>query len=107
MCSIKQQETNPGCSWRIAGYIPDPTNRNSGETMNNDTSQAKSSVEKRIDYHAMLGYILKDFVDLENSYGIVLNLPNKTNTDIVTYRYKFVILYIIEDAVGNEKNHFN
>ena len=100
---FNQTTRNKPSSWRIAGYIPDPTNSNSGETANNDISQAKSSVEKRTDYHAMLGYILNDFVDLENSDGIVLNLPNKQNTDIETYRFKFVILYIIGDAVGNDK----
>ena len=100
---FNQSTRNKPISWRVAGYIPDPTNSNSGEHNDNDVSHMKKAIEKRIDYHEMLKYLLNDFVELEKSDGILINLPNKTNTDIITYRFKFVILYIIGDAVGNDK----
>ena len=100
---FNQKTRNKPTSWRVAGYIPDPTNCNSGEHNDNDVSHVKKAVEKRIDYHEMLSFILNDFVKLEQSDGILINLPNKTNTELITYRFKFVILYIIGDAVGNDK----
>ena len=92
---FNQKTRNKPSSWRIAGYIPDPTNSHSSEHYNFELSQNKKTLSKRTDYHAMLGYLLHDFVHLEKSDGILINLPDKTQTKLITYRFKFVILYII------------
>ena len=83
--------------------IPDPTNSDSGEHMKYDLSQHKKAVSKRIDYHHMLSHVMEDFVNLEKSDGILFDFPNESRTKVITYRLKFVILYIIGDAVGNDK----
>ena len=100
---FNQSTRNKPSAWRVAGYIPDPTNCNSGETENTSQSQVQKAISKRKDYHAMLNYLLQDFIALEKSDGILIALPNKTKTNLITYRFKFVILYIIGDAVGNDK----
>ena len=51
----------------------------------------------------MLTYLLKDFIDLEQSNGIMLNIPNATNTQLISYRLRFVLLVVIGDAVGHDK----
>ena len=100
---FNQKTRDKPSAWRIAGYIPDPTNSNSGEHNDHDISQIKQAVAKREDYHEMLLYLLQEFVDLECSDGILMNFPNKQKTKMIQYRLKFVILYIIGDAVGNDK----
>ena len=90
-------------AWRLAGYIPDPCNENAGQHDFYDLSQKKQRIAKRKDYHAMLNHIVKEFVHLEQSDGIILNLPNKDGTKMMNYRFKFVILFLIGDAVGHDK----
>ena len=100
---FNQSTRNKPTSWCVAGYIPDPTNSDSGEHFNYNLSQKKKSKMKRIDYHAMMSYIIDDFVKLEQSDGILFDYPNKEKTKFITYRLKFVILFVIGDAVGNDK----
>ena len=100
---FNQSTRNKPTAWRVAGYVPDPTNSNTGEHIKFDLSHHKKAVSKRIDYHEMLSFILDDFVKLEQSDGILFEFPNKEKTTLITYRLKFVILYVIGDAVGNDK----
>ena len=100
---FNQPTRNKTYAWNIAGYIPDPCSSHTGQKEKNDISSKKKSISKRSDYHAMLTYLLKDFIDLEESNGIMLNIPNATNTQLISYRLKFVLLFVIGDAVGHDK----
>ena len=100
---FNQQTRNKPSAWRVSGYIPNPSNSDSGEHLQHDLSHHKKTLSKRIDYHHMLSYILEDFVKLEQSDGILFDFPNENKTQMITYRLKFVILFIIGDAVGNDK----
>ena len=100
---FKQNIRHKTSAWHIAGYIPDPCNENSGQHDFNDLSQKQQKIAKRKDYHQMLQYILNDFVALEQSDGIKMELPNYDGTKLITYRFKFCIMFIIGDAVGHDK----
>ena len=100
---FKQNIRNKTKAWQIAGYIPDLCNENSGQSSYDNMSNKKQNIAKRKDYHAMLRYILEDFINLEQSEGIIMEFPNESNTELIKYRFKFVILFIIGDAVGHDK----
>ena len=100
---FKQNIRHKTTAWRIAGYIPDPCNENTGQHGFYELSEKKQSIAKRKDYHEMLKYILHEFIELEKSDGIVLELPNYEGTKLIPYRFKFVILFMIGDAVGHDK----
>ena len=100
---FKQKIRHKTTAWRIAGYIPDPCNENSGQHDFYELSSKKQKIAKRKDYHEMLKYILHEFIELEKSDGIVMELPNYNGTKLIQYRFKFVILFIIGDAVGHDK----
>ena len=51
----------------------------------------------------MLQYILKHFVDLEQSDGIAIEMPNYEATQLIKYIFKFMILFTIGDVVGHDK----
>ena len=100
---FKQKVRHQTNAWHIAGYIPDPCNENNGQHDFYDLSIKNQKIAKRKDYHEMLQYIFKDFIALEQSNGIIIELPNHDGTRMIRYRFKFVILFIIGDAVGHDK----
>ena len=100
---FKQKVRHQTNAWHIAGYIPDPCNENNGQHDFYDLSIKNQKIAKRKDYHEMLQYIFKDFIALEQSNGIIIELPNHDGTGMIRYRFKFVILFIIGDAVGHDK----
>ena len=90
-------------SWRLAGYIPDPCHEHFGQDEYKDSNARRNETTKRTDYHHMLQYIFKDMIDLTNSNGIDWNFYDPINNTKTKYRLKFCVLFIIGDAVGNDK----
>ena len=87
--------------WRLLGYIPDPCKEDSGNDSYCDTDKDRQA--KRNDYHFMLRHILKGINELEQSDGIIWNLPTKDGTNIETVCFRFYLQLVIGDALGNDK----
>ena len=87
--------------WRLLGYIPDPCKEDSGNDSYCDTDKDRQA--KRNDYHFMLRHILKGINDLEQSDGIIWNLPTEDGKSIETVCFHFYLQLVIGDALGNDK----
>ena len=60
-----QKTRESSSAWRLLGHIPQIDGYEDAKKKG-----MKESVMKRIDYHDMLGHLLDDIVELENSMGI-------------------------------------
>lgn len=105
---FNQELRNKSNFWRIAGYVPDPCNEDNGqESYKGDMSGGKNSIkeqiEKRIDYHYMMRFILTGLLELEKSDGILWTIPNKERNGILNVRLRFAFIYMIGDALGYDK----
>ena len=101
---IYNRETrNKSYAWRLLGYIPEVAD----ELLYDDGSKESDSKKKRqnkqrIDYHHTLQYLLEEFVQLQNSSGILWNYKDQMNI-IRKVRLRPTLMYIIGDALGNDK----
>ena len=101
---FNQSTRNKPDAWRVLGYVPDKYVDNS-DLLNKEkkSMSRKDNIMNRMDYHHMLSYVIEDLVQIENSDGILVNLPSPDGSFNFTYRLKFTVLFIIGDAVGNDK----
>lgn len=103
----RETRNKSGC-WRLLGYIPDATQDNVGDQAihvadEGDNDEIVSEqVQKRHDYHYTLKHILQGIIDAENSKGILWNYID-SNNNLHTYCLKFALMYVIGDALGNDK----
>ena len=101
---IYNRETrNKNESWRLVGYIPDTIDE---EQYNDGSIQSKTKKlrqkQQRTDYHHNLHYLLQEFIDIQNSKGILWDyIDSKANKTTITLRP--ILSYIIGDALGNDK----
>ena len=95
---FSREMRNKSEAWRILGYICDPKK----ESLGNDDYSRKETIQKRTDYHHMLSDILQELLSLEQSDGIIINIPSKDGKSLETIRLKFSLMMIIGDAVGND-----
>lgn len=100
---FNQSTRNKTKAWRLLGYLPDPCNESSGQDDYNESSNRNNAISKRMDYHHMLKYILSELIQLENSNGFKWDIYDSDMKTKNTYRLKFTVLFIIGDAVGNDK----
>ena len=100
---FKQSTRNKTSCWRLLGYLPDPCHESSGQNDYNESSSRNNAISKRMDYHHMLKFILSDLVSLEQSEGLLWDIFDKNGKKTKSYRFKFTVLFIIGDAVGNDK----
>ncbi len=101
---IYNRETrNKSHAWRLLGYIPEVPDELLYDDGSKDADTKKKRQNKqRIDYHHMLKYLLKEFVQLQNSSGILWNYLDRTNR-VRKLRLRPTLMYIIGDALGNDK----
>ena len=105
---FNRETRNKSSAWRLLGYIPDSiqdylSGINNDVNMDNDDTQTLSDqVQKRKDYHHSLKHIIQGIIDAENSNGIIWRYVDSQN-NVRTYCLKFALMYIIGDALGNDK----
>ena len=92
-------------AWRNLGYIPNPE---SHTKLDYKTVPNKNrTLLKRIHYHQIISVILKDLLIIQKTHsGIRWSLPfpnNNEELDMRIVELKVPFLYIIGDAVGNDK----
>ena len=87
---------NKAEAWRLLGFICDPNKENLG----ND--KYSNQVEKRTDYHYIVGDLLQELYDLESSDGILIDIPTNYGNNIETVRLKICLMFVMGDAVGHD-----
>ena len=94
---------NKNNSWRLVGYIPDTIDE---QEYNDGSLESKSKKlrqkQQRTDYHHNLHYLLQEFIDIQNSKGILWDFTDSKN-QTTTIRLRPTLSYIIGDALGNDK----
>lgn len=115
---FSKETRNKPKSWRLLGYIPEENNHlDNLNVVDNDVNNTmhtaaahnnfNDQVKKRMDYHHILSYILKDIVDIESSNGILWNIikpsANGQECTMELVRFRFTVSFVIGDAVGLDK----
>ena len=114
---FSKETRNRAKSWRLLGYIPEENNHLDNLNVADDSSNStmhtaahnnlNDQVKKRMDYHHILSYILKDIVDIESSNGILWNIkkPSSNGQEFTMelVRFRFTVSFVIGDAVGLDK----
>ena len=104
---FNRETRNKSGAWRLLGYIPDLTqdtitDRNFEVDEVQDTEIVSEQVQKRRDYHHALKHIIQGIIDAENSDGILWDYVDSRN-NIHKYCLKFSLMFVIGDALGNDK----
>lgn len=109
---IYNRETrNKQGAWRMLGYIPDTSHNVLCPQIFDDSEDDEpeqvngsrpSQVVKREDYHHLLQHILTGLFEVEQSNGIVWRYID-SNSNSHVYNLKFALMYVIGDALGNDK----
>ena len=104
---FNQETRNKSGAWRLLGYIPDTAqdlvleeNMSSEQVVEDEVISL--DVQKRRDYHHTLKHIIQGIIDAENSNGILWNYVD-SKQQLHCYRLKFALMYVIGDALGNDK----
>ena len=92
-------QRNKPSSWRLLGYLNDPTTEGIGDP----NYKRKDQISKKNNYHHNLSYILEGIHQLEQNDGILWNITSKDKKSLSTIRFKPVLMLVMGDAVGLDK----